>query len=101
MAMASHGVRRTGSAAIDLAYVACGRLDAFWEFGLKPWDMAAGTLLVTEAGGTRQRYARQPAQRGLVGAPAGRQRRAPRTQILTLFGEIFRGEFREPIPQIS
>ena len=49
--MASHGVRRTGSAAIDLAYVACGRLDLFWEFGLKPWDMAAGTLLVTEAGG--------------------------------------------------
>src|ERR1051326_3025644 len=51
MAMASHGVRRTGSAAIDLAYVACGRLDAFWEFGLKPWDMAAGTLIVREAGG--------------------------------------------------
>src|SRR5262245_41968255 len=44
MAMASHGVRRTGSAALDLAYVSCGRLDAFWEFGLKPWDMAAGTL---------------------------------------------------------
>src|SRR4029077_15139536 len=52
MAMASHGVRRTGTAAIDLAYVACGRLDAFWEFGLKPWDMAAGTLIVREAGGT-------------------------------------------------
>src|SRR3974390_2951333 len=50
MAMASHGVRRTGSAAIDLAYVACGRLDAFWEFGLKPWDMAAGNLIVREAG---------------------------------------------------
>src|SRR5258708_18992174 len=52
MAMATHGVRRGGSAAIDLAYVACGRLDAFWEFGLNPWDMAAGTLLVTEAGGS-------------------------------------------------
>ncbi|HEY1339811.1 MAG TPA: inositol monophosphatase family protein [Bryobacteraceae bacterium] len=51
LAMASHGVRRTGSAALDLAYVACGRLDAFWEFGLKPWNMAAGTLLVAEAGG--------------------------------------------------
>src|SRR5436305_5503206 len=50
MAMASHGVRRTGSAAIDLAYVACGRLDLFWEFGLKPWDMAAGARLVREAG---------------------------------------------------
>jgi myo-inositol-1(or 4)-monophosphatase len=45
------GVRRAGSAALDLAYVACGRLDAFWELGLSPWDMAAGTLLVTEAGG--------------------------------------------------
>ena len=51
LAMASHGVRRTGSAALDLAYVACGRLDFFWEFGLKPWDQAAGTLLVREAGG--------------------------------------------------
>src|SRR5438067_1824287 len=51
MAMATHGVRRGGSAAIDLAYVACGRLDAFWEFGLNSWDMAAGTLLIQEAGG--------------------------------------------------
>src|SRR5213079_3619409 len=51
VAMASHGVRRTGSAAIDLAYVACGRLDGFWEFGLNPWDMAAGILIVNEAGG--------------------------------------------------
>ncbi len=45
------GVRRAGSAALDLAHVASGRLDGFWEFGLKPWDMAAGTLLVREAGG--------------------------------------------------
>jgi len=45
------GIRRGGSAALDLAYVACGRLDGFWEEHLKPWDMAAGTLLVTEAGG--------------------------------------------------
>jgi myo-inositol-1(or 4)-monophosphatase len=45
------GVRRAGAAALDLAYVACGRLDAFWELGLSPWDMAAGTLLVTEGGG--------------------------------------------------
>jgi myo-inositol-1(or 4)-monophosphatase len=44
-------VRRAGSASLDLAYVACGRFDAFWEFGLKPWDMAAGALLVQEAGG--------------------------------------------------
>lgn len=45
------GMRRCGSAALDLAYVAAGRLDGFWEFGLKPWDISAGTLLVLEAGG--------------------------------------------------
>jgi myo-inositol-1(or 4)-monophosphatase len=47
----SAGVRRAGAAALDLAYVACGRLDAFWELGLAPWDMAAGALLIQEAGG--------------------------------------------------
>ena len=45
------GIRRAGSAALDLAYVACGRLDGFWEIGLKQWDMAAGILLIQEAGG--------------------------------------------------
>ena len=45
------GIRRAGAAALDLAYVAAGRLDGFWEFGLKPWDMAAGALLIREAGG--------------------------------------------------
>ncbi|HMK34582.1 MAG TPA: inositol monophosphatase family protein [Desulfomonilaceae bacterium] len=45
------GIRREGSAALDLAFVACGRLDGFWELKLKPWDMAAGMLLVSEAGG--------------------------------------------------
>jgi myo-inositol-1(or 4)-monophosphatase len=48
----SHGVRRAGSAGLDLAYVACGRLDGFWEFNLNPWDTSAGILLVEEAGGT-------------------------------------------------
>jgi myo-inositol-1(or 4)-monophosphatase len=52
------GIRRPGSAALDLAYVAAGRLDGFWEFGLSPWDTAAGTLLIQEAGGR-------------VGTPAG------------------------------
>ncbi len=46
------GIRRAGSAALDLCYVACGRFDGFWELNLKPWDMAAGTLLIQEAGGT-------------------------------------------------
>jgi myo-inositol-1(or 4)-monophosphatase len=45
------GVRRAGAAALDLAYVACGRLDAFWEMGLSAWDMAAGALMIMEAGG--------------------------------------------------
>ena len=45
------GVRRQGSAALDLAYVACGRCEAFWELGLSPWDIAAGSLIVEEAGG--------------------------------------------------
>src|SRR6185503_5816135 len=56
----SSGVRRAGAAALDLAYVACGRLDAFWELGLSKWDMAAGVLLITEAG-------------GLVADPSGEQ----------------------------
>ncbi len=47
----TQGLRRAGSAAIDLAWLACGRLDGVWEFSLKPWDIAAGALLVTEAGG--------------------------------------------------
>jgi myo-inositol-1(or 4)-monophosphatase len=47
----SHGVRRAGSAALDLCSVACGQFEGFWEFGLKPWDTAAGILLVREAGG--------------------------------------------------
>ena len=49
---AARGIRRAGAAALDLAYVAAGRLDGFWELKLKPWDVAAGALLVREAGGT-------------------------------------------------
>jgi myo-inositol-1(or 4)-monophosphatase len=48
----SHGIRRLGSAAADLAYVACGRVEGFYEYGLSPWDVAAGTLIVKNAGGT-------------------------------------------------
>lgn len=51
VARSAAGLRRAGSAALDLAYVACGRLDGFWESGLSSWDMAAGSLLVLEAGG--------------------------------------------------
>jgi myo-inositol-1(or 4)-monophosphatase len=52
----TQGVRRIGSAALDLAYVACGRFEFFWEEGLKPWDIAAGILIVKEAGGTISDY---------------------------------------------
>ena len=52
----THGVRRAGSAALDLCYVASGRFDGFWEFNLNPWDTAAGTLIVEEAGGRVSRF---------------------------------------------
>lgn len=54
--MNARGVRRLGSAAVDMAYVACGRFDAFWEYDLKAWDVAAGALIVKEAGGTVTDY---------------------------------------------
>jgi myo-inositol-1(or 4)-monophosphatase len=52
----TQGVRRAGAAAVDLCYVACGRLDGFFERKLHPWDMAAGSLILTEAGGQLSRY---------------------------------------------
>ncbi|GAB3387957.1 inositol monophosphatase family protein [Lysobacter fragariae] len=66
-------IRRTGSAALDLAYVACGRADAYFESGVKPWDIAAGALLVREAGGKvvdyRGRSTGPMDTRGLMGRP--------------------------------
>ncbi|MGF1532634.1 MAG: inositol monophosphatase family protein [Bernardetiaceae bacterium] len=56
----SHGMRRIGSAAVDLAYVACGRFEGFFEYGLKPWDVAAGMLLVSEAGGQISDFSGRP-----------------------------------------
>ena len=64
-------ISRTGSAAIDLAYVAAGRLDAFWEFGLKPWDMAAGTLLDPVSWGCALYGAGLPATGEPVAPPSG------------------------------
>jgi myo-inositol-1(or 4)-monophosphatase len=99
MAMASHGVRRTGSAALDLAFVACGRLDLFWEFGLKPWDVAAGSLLVTEAGGRVS---------DMLGAPHSvtesdhllADNGALHAEVLEAFGEVFHGHLRVPLPPV-
>ena len=99
LAMASHGVRRTGSAALDLAYVACGRLDFFWEFGLKPWDQAACALLVREAGGTVSDMNGQPhsvtASDHLL-ADNG----ALHEEVLRAFAEIFAGRPPVPLPQL-
>jgi myo-inositol-1(or 4)-monophosphatase len=60
----SHGVRRAGAAAVDLAYVASGKLDGYWERGLAPWDLAAGLVLVEEAGGVLSGYEGGPVQLG-------------------------------------
>ena len=62
--LSSHGVRRDGSAALDLAAVACGRFDGFWEFGLHSWDTAAGALLVREAGGVVTDFSGKPYRPG-------------------------------------
>ncbi|HEX4748639.1 MAG TPA: inositol monophosphatase family protein [Bryobacteraceae bacterium] len=98
LAMLSHGVRRGGSAAIDLAYTACGRLEAFWEFGLNPWDMAAGTLIVEEAGGRAS---------GMLGEPLdlhGRYLLADNglihDELIELFAAVFRGEYRYEMPPL-
>lgn len=58
--MKAQGVRRTGSAALDLCYVASGRLDGFWELKLQPWDTAAGSLILTEAGGRLSDFSGKP-----------------------------------------
>lgn len=59
-ALCTQGLRRTGAAALDLCYVACGRFDGFWELKLNPWDTAAGMVIVREAGGTVTNYLGQP-----------------------------------------
>jgi myo-inositol-1(or 4)-monophosphatase len=92
----SHGVRRAGSAALDLAYVASGRMDAFWEFKLNPWDTAAGILLVEEAGGRVTDFSGGPfrldsreilASNGLI-----------HEELLGFFNDMFAGRGLTPIP---
>ena len=99
VAMATHGVRRTGSAAIDLAWVACGRLDGFWEFGLKPWDMAAGRLLVAEAGGRVSDMRGRPHDFNSPHLLADNSHL--HEQIVEIFSEVFEGRYRVPLPVIS
>jgi myo-inositol-1(or 4)-monophosphatase len=92
----THGVRRAGSAALDLCNVASGRYDGFWEFNLNPWDTAAGVLIVEEAGGKVTRFDGSPfelnsretvASNGLLHDP-----------LLAEFQEIFAGRGMEPLP---
>jgi myo-inositol-1(or 4)-monophosphatase len=92
----SHGVRRAGSAALDLAYIAAGRMDGFWEFNLNPWDTAAGLLLVDEAGGRTTDFSGGPyrldsreilASNGLI-----------HRELLGFFEEMFAGRNLAPIP---
>jgi myo-inositol-1(or 4)-monophosphatase len=97
-AMLSHGVRRAGSAALDLAYVACGRLDGYWEFGLNPWDMAAGMLLVAEAGGRVSDMHGGPAD--LRGPHVVADNGRIHEELLALFADIFAGRYRVPLPTL-
>lgn len=82
-----HGVRRDGSAALDLCFVACGRIDGFWEFKLSPWDLAAGTLIVREAG-------------GVVSAPAGGEFQLDSGHVLASNGLIHQ-ELVEALEQVK
>lgn len=95
----THGVRRAGSAALDLCNVAAGRFDGFWEFNLNPWDTAAGVLIVEEAGGKVSRFDGSPfeldsretlASNGLV-----------HDALLHEFQEIFAGRGLVPLPEPS
>ena len=99
VAMATHGVRRSGSAALDLAYVSAGRAEGFWEFGLKPWDMAAGILLVEEAGGRCSDMF--GAARSVQGPHLVASNGRIHSETICLFGEVFAGQYRVPLQQIN
>ena len=92
----SHGVRRAGSAALDLAYVAAGRFEAFWEFKLNPWDTAAGLLLVEEAGGRITDFAGGPWR--LDSREILASNRLIHEELLGFFSDLFAGRDLAPIP---
>jgi myo-inositol-1(or 4)-monophosphatase len=92
----SHGVRRAGSAALDLAYVACGRMDGFWEFNLNPWDTAAGILLVEEAGGRVTDFA--GAHYRLASDEILASNRLIHEELIGFFRDMFAGRNLSPIP---
>jgi myo-inositol-1(or 4)-monophosphatase len=92
----THGVRRAGSAALDLCCVACGRFDGFWEFNLNPWDTAAGVLIVEEAGGKVSNF------RGGAFELSSRETLASNglvhQALIDEFGKIFAGQGLEALP---
>jgi myo-inositol-1(or 4)-monophosphatase len=92
----SHGVRRAGSAALDLAYVASGRVEGFWEFHLNPWDTAAGVLLVREAGGNVTRF--DGADFRLNSEEILATNGFLRDELIALFADLFAGRDLQPIP---
>jgi myo-inositol-1(or 4)-monophosphatase len=89
ISLRSHGVRRAGSAALDLAYTACGRFDGFWEFNLNPWDTAAGFLLVAEAGGTLSYFDGSPFQ--LASKEILATNGCIYSELVQLFADVFAG----------
>jgi myo-inositol-1(or 4)-monophosphatase len=96
LTLRSHGVRRAGSAALDLAYTACGRIDAFWEFHLNPWDTAAGALLVEEAGGRMTRFDGTPFQ--LNSSETLATNGLLHEELIAQFAAMFAGRDLNPIP---
>jgi myo-inositol-1(or 4)-monophosphatase len=99
VSMVTHGVRRAGAAALDLAYVAAGRLDMFWEFSLNPWDVAAGILLIREAGGQVSDMRGGPVKLQAENILADNG--VLHAETLELFGEVWAGKFRERLPELS
>lgn len=92
----THGVRRAGSAALDLCNVASGRFDGFWEFNLNPWDTAAGVLIVEEAGGKASRFDGSPFQ--LNSSETLVSNGLVHDALLHEFQEIFAGRGLDPLP---
>jgi len=92
----THGVRRAGSAALDLCSVACGRFDGFWEFNLNPWDTAAGVLMVEEAGGQVSDFSGGPFQ--LNSRETVASNGVLHEALVQEFQQIFAGRDLEPLP---
>ena len=92
----SHGVRRAGSAALDLCNVACGRYDGFWEFNLNPWDTAAGVLIVEEAGGRVTDFSGGPFQ--IASRETLASNGLVHDALLAEFQAIFAGRGLEELP---